>query len=408
MPSIKIINDPVYGFVKIPRDVIFGVIEHPYFQRLRHIKQLGLTHMVYPGALHTRFHHALGAFHLMTLALDTLKSKGVKITDEETEAASLAILLHDAGHGPFSHALESTIANGIHHEAISVMLMERLNTELGGKMSLAIKIFNGEYEKNFLHQLVSSQLDVDRLDYLNRDSFYTGVHEGVIGSDRIIMMMNVVDNELVIEDKGIYSIEKFLLARRFMYWQVYLHKAVVSAEQLLIKILTRAKELSAKGEELFATPALHFFLNNKINDEDFRRSPLVLDTFAALDDTDILASVKVWMNHHDKVLSLLCKKMIHRQLYKTAFYDQPAEENLLTTLREKTAKAYGISATEANYFVFSDVIENSTYSSENFKINILTKSGKVVDIVEASDQYDLHTLNKTIKKYFICHPKDLA
>jgi HD superfamily phosphohydrolase len=406
--KIKILNDPVYGFIRIPRDLVFNLIEHPYFQRLRRIKQLGLTHMVYPGALHTRFHHALGALHLLSMALETLKMKDVDISDEEAEAASIAILLHDAGHGPFSHALENILAPGIHHEELSLFFMESLNKEFDGKLSLAIEIFNGTYKKKFLHQLISSQLDVDRLDYLRRDSFYTGVYEGVIGSDRIIMMMNVVNNELVVEEKGIYSIEKFLLARRFMYWQVYLHKTVVSAEQLLIKILQRAKYLAAKGEDLFATPAFHYFLYNQINRHSFQSDSKVLDTFASLDDYDIIASIKSWITHSDIILSTLCKKMINRELNKIEFHKHPFPEEKINNLRETVSYKYSIPADQAHYFVFTDVVENSAYSAESIKINILMKDGAVLDIAEASDQYDLGTLSKNVKKYFICYPKQVS
>ena len=336
----KIINDPIYGFITLPNDLVFDLINHPIFQRLRRIKQLGLTNLVYPGALHTRFHHAIGAMHLMTEALLVLKSKGVNITDEESEAAIIAILLHDIGHGPFSHALEHTIVKGISHEDISMMLMNELNITFKGKLTLAIKIFKGDYSKKYLHQLVSSQLDMDRLDYLKRDSFFTGVSEGVVSSDRIIKMLNVAKGELVIEAKGIYSVEKFLIARRLMYWQVYLHKTVLSAENLLVKILKRAKELSLSGTELFATPALSLFLKNNFNKKDFTSKKELLNQFVLLDDYDIMASVKVWTLSDDKILSLLCSSLIDRNLYKIELQNKKFNSSYIKTLQEKIMKKY--------------------------------------------------------------------
>ena len=397
----------MYGFIRIPPDIIYKLIEHPYFQRLRRIKQLGLTDMVYPGALHTRFHHALGALHLMNMALENLRVKGVSISDDEAEGAAIAILLHDIGHGPFSHTLENVLTENIHHEELTLSFMERLNEIFPGRLATAIQIFKDKHPKKFLYQLVSSQLDVDRLDYLNRDSFYTGVHEGVIGSDRIIMMMNVVNNELVVEEKGIYSIEKFLLARRFMYWQVYQHKTVVAAEQILIKILLMAKELSQQGENLFATPALGYFLDTKINLSMFQSDSKVLDTFALLDDNDVMASIKAWASHQDKILSLLCRKLINRDLLKIEIHNQPIPESKMAMLLEQGAKAYSVPASLAHYFVFSDEVENSAYSADSIKINILRKDGSIMDIAEASDQYDLSTLSKKVKKYFICYPKEI-
>ena len=315
MNKKKIFNDPVYGFVSVPYEIIFDLIEHPYFQRLRNIKQLGLTHLVYPGALHTRFHHALGAMHLMSIALETLKNKGVKITEEESKAVTIAILLHDIGHGPFSHALESCIVPSIHHEDLSILLMKRLNIEFKGALTLAIEIFENKYDKKFLHQLVSGQLDMDRMDYLNRDSFYTGVSEGVIGFDRILKMICVIDDQLVIEEKGIYSIEKFLIARRLMYWQVYYHKTVISAEQLLVKVLRRAKEISVQGKVLFATPSFSFLLKNNPSADDFKGDERYLDAFANIDDHDIYSAIKVWTNDEDVILSKLCTELINRRLY---------------------------------------------------------------------------------------------
>ncbi|MBS1500981.1 MAG: HD domain-containing protein, partial [Bacteroidetes bacterium] len=333
MNKKKIINDPVYGFISVRNDLAFDLIEHPYFQRLRYIRQLGMTHLVYPGALHTRFHHALGAMHLMTLAIETLRSKGHRITEEEEEAVAVAILLHDIGHGPFSHALERTIVEGVSHEDISHLLMSSLNAQFGGRLSMAIDVFNGTYHKRFLHELVSGQLDMDRMDYLNRDSFFTGVSEGVISFDRIIKMLNVVDDHIAVEEKGIYSIEKFLIARRLMYWQVYLHKTVIAAEQLLANILRRARELALGGQSLFATPALRHFLEKPISKKSFEAENSHLEIFAQLDDTDIMASIKVWEESGDFVLSHLCKMLMRRNLYHVDITSEPPDEKQLAKLR---------------------------------------------------------------------------
>ncbi len=403
----KIINDPIYGFVTLPADLIYDLINHPYFQRLRHIKQLGMTNLVYPGALHTRFHHAIGAMHLMTEAIDVLRSKQIEITDAEAEAVSIAILLHDIGHGPFSHALEHTIVQGVNHEDISALFMEKLNKEFKGKLSLAIKIFNNKYKKKFLHQLVSSQLDMDRLDYLKRDSFFTGVSEGVISSDRIIKMLYVTNDELAVEEKGIYSIEKFIIARRLMYWQVYLHKTVVAGENMLVNILQRAKELSNKGEELFATPALSVFLKNNYSKKDFISNTKLLDTFALLDDHDIFSSIKVWMQHSDKILSTLCKNLVERKLFKIELKKEKIDPSYEKELIKKAMKLYKVSEKEASYYVVSGEVENSAYKPNNVKINILLKDGSVMDIAKAGDQLDVAVLSKTVKKYFICYPKNL-
>jgi HD superfamily phosphohydrolase len=403
----KIINDPIYGFVTLPDDLVYDLINHPIFQRLRRIKQLGLTNLVYPGALHTRFHHAIGAMYLMTEALQVLKSKGIKITDDETRAAIVAILLHDIGHGPFSHALEHTIVKGIHHEDISTMLMDELNKVFKGKLSLAITIFEDKHPKKFLHQLVSSQLDMDRLDYLNRDSFFTGVSEGVVSSDRIIKMLNVKNGELVIEAKGIYSVENFLISRRLMYWQVYLHKTVLSAEKLLVNILKRAKELSLNGEDLFATPALSLFLKNNFSKKDFISKPELLQQFVLLDDYDVMAAVKVWMSHKDLVLSLLCKNLIDRNLYKIELQNKNFTAQYQNQLIEKVMKKYKITAKEASYFVFSENVNNSAYNSSHFQIHILQKNGELIDVAKASDQLNLKMLSKKVTKYFICYPKGI-
>jgi HD superfamily phosphohydrolase len=403
----KIINDPIYGFVTLPDDLVYDLINHPIFQRLRRIKQLGLTNLVYPGALHTRFHHAIGAMYLMTEAIQVLKSKDIKITDEESRAAIVAILLHDIGHGPFSHALEHTIVKGIHHEDISTMLMDELNKTFNGQLTLAIKIFEDKHPKKFLHQLVSSQLDMDRLDYLNRDSFFTGVSEGVVSSDRIIKMLNVKNGELVIEAKGIYSVENFLIARRLMYWQVYLHKTVLSAEKLLVNILKRAKELSLQGEVLFATPALSLFLRNNYSKKDFVSKPELLQQFVLLDDYDIMASVKVWTNHSDVVLALLCKNLIDRNLYKIELQNKKFTPAYHNQLLEKVIKKYKITKKEAGYFVFTENVNNSAYNSSKFQIHILQKDGSLIDVAKASDQLNLKMLSKKVTKYFMCYPKGI-
>ena len=404
----KIINDPIYGFVTLPDDLVYDLINHPSFQRLRRIKQLGLTNLVYPGALHTRFHHAIGAMYLMTEALQVLKSKGIKITDEETRGAIIAILLHDIGHGPFSHALEHTIVKGIHHEDISLMLMDDLNKTFKGKLSLAIKIFKDQHPKKFLHQLVSSQLDMDRLDYLKRDSFFTGVSEGVVSSDRIIKMLNVAKGELVVEAKGIYSVEKFLIARRLMYWQVYLHKTVLSAEKLLVNILKRAKELSLSGIDLFATPALSLFLKNNFSKKDFISKPELLQQFTLLDDYDIMASVKVWANHSDTVLSLLCKNMLDRHLFKIELQNKKFSVDYKAQWQEKVMKKYKLNKKEADYFVFSESVNNSAYNSGvHHKINILFNNNVLMDVAKASDQLNIKMLSKKVTKYFICYPKGI-
>lgn len=403
----KIINDPIYGFVTLPDDLVYDLINHPIFQRLRRIKQLGLTNLVYPGALHTRFHHAIGAMYLMTEALQILKSKGVRITDEECSATIAAILLHDVGHGPFSHALEHTIVKGVHHEDISTMLMDELNKAFNGKLSLAIRIFEDNHPKKFLHQLVSSQLDMDRLDYLNRDSFFTGVSEGVVSSDRIIKMLNVKDGQLVVDAKGIYSVESFLIARRLMYWQVYLHKTVLSAEKLLVNILKRAKELALNGEDLFATPALSLFLKNNFSKKDFIGNPELLQQFVLLDDYDIMASVKVWMNHQDIVLSTLCKNLINRNLYKIELQNKNFTLAYKNQIHEKVMKKYKLSKKETDYFVFSESVNNSAYNSSHFKINILHRDGSLVDVAKASDQLNIKMLSKKVTKYFICYPKGI-
>jgi len=402
----KILNDPIYGFTSIPNELIFDILEHPYYQRLRRITQLGLTYLVYPGAYHTRFHHALGAMHLMQKAVKTLQSKGHEITPVEETAVLAAILLHDIGHGPFSHALEHSIVNGVNHEDISLMIMDRLNEQFDGKLSLAIQIFKNQHPKLFLHQLISSQLDVDRLDYLKRDSFYTGVSEGVINSDRLISMFNVRNGELVIDAKAIYSVEKFIIARRLMYWQVYLHKAVLSAEFTLVEILKRAKYLVQNGTELFSTLALNEFLKKNHSLEDFNTNSGLLDTFCLLDDFDIMTSVKEWVHHKDKVLSLLCTKIIERKLLKIELQDQPFELEYILEIQKKTEAKFNINPNESQHLVFTDKIDNKAYNPKKDKINLLYKNETIVDIADAADQLNISVLAKTVTKYFLCYPKE--
>lgn len=405
MNKRKIINDPVYGFITIPDELIFDIIEHPYFQRLRRIKQLGLTHLVYPGALHTRFHHALGAMHLMREAIDILRIKGVTVTEKEARSAFIAILLHDIGHGPFSHALEYSIVKGMNHEALSEIFMNELNRQFSGELSDAISIYKGSYSKRFLHQLVSGQLDVDRLDYLKRDSFFTGVSEGVISTDRIIRMLNVRDDNLVIEDKGIYSIEKFIVARRLMYWQVYFHKTVVSAENLLIKILERAQYLNAAGKKVFATPALDVFLSHAYSKEDFARENSLLENFAALDDDDINTSVKVWSKNEDMILSRLSSNLMNRQLFRIEFNPLPFPEDHIRMIKEQVCRQLNLTQEESFYFVYDGSIENNAYNPRTDKINILYRDGAVKDISEAYEQLNISVLSEIQRKYYLCYPK---
>ncbi|WP_353196554.1 HD domain-containing protein [Parapedobacter defluvii] len=407
MNKKKIINDPVYGFISIPSGFIFDLIQHPYFQRLRYIKQVSMTHLVYPGALHTRFQHALGAMHLMGLAVETLRSKGTAITEAEEEAALVAILLHDIGHGPFSHSLEHTLVEGVSHELLSALMMKELNEVFTGRLDLAIEIFNNRHPKKFLHQLVSGQLDLDRMDYLSRDSFFTGVAEGVISFDRIIKMMNVVDNELVIEHKGIYSIEKFLIARRLMYWQVYLHKTVLSAEQMLLKILQRAKELYGNGISLFASPSLEHFLRNKITRENFTENVSHLVHFSRLDDIDILSAVKTWAYHEDPILQMLCSRLMARTLYHTELHSSELDGRFVDDLKTRAVTYFGIDAAQVDYYVWTQLIENSAYEITSSNIKILMKDGSIQDIAEASDLSNLETLSRKVRKSAVSFPKEL-
>ena len=401
----KIINDPIYGFVKLDKGIITDLIDHPYFQRLRKISQLGLSYLVYPGANHTRFHHAIGCIFLMNKAINQIRDKGHEITKIEAEALKIAILLHDIGHGPFSHALEYSIVSNISHEHLSCLFMQRLNEEFNGKLSLAIEIFSNKHPKQFLHQLVSSQFDMDRLDYLKRDSFFSGVTEGNIGTERIINMLDIVNDNLVVEEKGIYSVEKFLIARRLMYWQVYLHKTDISAENMLIKVLKRAKHLITLGKEVYAPNSLSIFLNNNYSFNDFDTNSQLLNYFAELDDFDIYTSLKYWKNHPDFVLSSLSGMILNRRLLKikvkSIAYNTAEIENEL----EKVQQQFNISREEAKYFVFSDKVSNSTYNNEKANINILMKNGDVIDITAASDYFNIEALNKTVNKYFLCYPK---
>ena len=400
----KIINDPVYGFITLPNDIIFDIIEHPFYQRLRRIKQLGMSHLVYPGALHTRFHHTLGATHLMGKAIQTLRWKGHEITKEEETAALIAILLHDIGHGPFSHTLEHSIVKGVSHEELSSLFMKRLSQEFNGELDLALLIFEDRYAKSFLHQLVSSQLDMDRMDYLNRDSFYTGVSEGVIGSDRIIEMLNVVNNQLVVEQKGIYSIEKFLVARRLMYWQVYMHKTVVCSEVMLSFILKRSKELVKQGVDVFASPAFMVFLKQDVTLADFKSQPHLLEQFALLDDYDILGAVKVWQHHEDRVLSLLSGWLINRKLFKIEIAKVPFSSERIHFEKEYARTRYGIPEEQLDYFVATDILTNNAYNENKERINLLMKDGTVLDVSKASDNLNISALTKPVEKYFLCFP----
>jgi HD superfamily phosphohydrolase len=402
----KIFNDPLYGFISIPDDFIFDLIEHPYFQRLRRIMQLGLSHLVYPGALHTRFHHVIGAMHLMTQAIATIRRKGHEITSEEERAALIAILLHDIGHGPFSHALEYDIVHKVSHEEISGYFMDRLVKEFGEDMERALLIFKNKHHKPFLYQLVSSQLDMDRLDYLNRDSFYTGVSEGIIGSDRLIEMLNVHEGNLVLEEKGIYSIEKFIVARRLMYWQVYLHKTVVAAEFMLIYALRRAKQLTKKGENLFASPALGYFLQNDVTRSNFEKDSLVLDRFAELDDYDILGALKVWGSHTDKILSSLSERLVNRKLFKIEISKEPFSPDRIQLEKEMVRRQFDFKEEEVDFFVYADILSNNAYNQNRQNINMLMKNGEVIELTKASDNLNISALASPVEKYFLCYPID--
>jgi HD superfamily phosphohydrolase len=404
--KLKIFNDPIYGFITIPNSLIFDLIQHPYFQRLRRISQMGLSYLVYPGAHHTRFHHALGAMHLMQKAVEVLRFKGTLISEEEEMALYIAILLHDIGHGPFSHAMEQSIVEGVHHETLSLLFMEQLNKEFDGKLTLAIQIFKGEYHRKFMLQLISSQLDMDRMDYLKRDSFYSGVAEGNINSDRLIQMLCVVDDVLMMEEKAIYSIEKFLMARRLMYWQAYLHKTSLVAELILTKALKRAKELVTKGGMETVSKPLLFFMKTKVDVAEFNKTEL--DQFAQLDDSDIISALKSWQFYDDFVLSNLSKMLINRDLLKVKVGSDKFQKEDVEQLKEKLAEIYGISMAETEYFIYKGKIKNQTYSKEAEPIRIVKKDKTFEDVIDASDQLNARTLSKPVTKYYICYPKVLT
>jgi hypothetical protein len=404
--KLKILNDPIYGFITIPNPFIYDLVQHPYFQRLRRISQMGLSYLVYPGAHHTRFHHALGCMHIMQKAIEVLRFKGISISDEEENALLIAILLHDIGHGPFSHAMEHSIVEDVNHEAISLLFMNKLNEEFEGQLSLAIQIFKGDYHRKFMLQLISSQLDMDRMDYLKRDSFYSGVAEGNISSDRLIQMMTVVDDRLVIEEKGIYSVEKFLMARRLMYWQVYFHKTSLVAELILTKVLKRAKELTQKGIVLPCSEPLLFFMKNKVEISTFDNE--TLDKFAQLDDFDVISALKSWLNNDDFILSSLSKMIINRDLLKIKLNNEKFSKEVLEVSIAAFSKENNISIQDANYFVFKGKIKNQAYSIEAEPIRILKKDMTVEDVVEVSDQLNLKSLSKQVTKYYICFPKQLV
>ena len=407
MNKKKIFNDPIYGFINIQSEIIFDIIEDPVFQRLRRIKQLGLTDFIYPGALHTRFHHAIGAMHLMTKAITTLRSKNIEISNEEALALQLTILLHDIGHGPFSHALEFSLLHGVNHESLSFLFMKRLNKKYNGVLDLALKIFQDTYERKFFHQLVSSQLDMDRLDYLKRDSFFTGVSEGVIGLERIISMLNVAEDSIVIEEKGLYSIENFLNARRLMYWQVYLHKTSVSAEKMLINTILRAKDLSLSGKNIVSTPSLSEFINKEITLESFQIQPELLQSFAKLDDYDIWSGIKHWQHSDDLILSQLSVSLLSRKLFKIRLSNNPLEKKEVEKIRESISKKYGILKADSRYLFSYGEVTNKAYIGEGQSINILKKDGTVVDIAEAADLPNIKAISKIVRKHYLCYPKNV-
>ena len=405
MIDAKIINDPVFGFIKIPRGVLLSIVQHPLMQRLTRIKQLGLANSVYPAAQHTRFQHSIGAFHLMSEAITSLTQKGVFIFDSEAEAVEAAILMHDIGHGPFSHVLENTLITDISHEEISLMMMEQINREMNGALNLALKIFKDEYPKHFLHQLISSQLDMDRLDYLRRDCFFTGVNEGNIGSARIIKMLNVVDDQLVVESKGIYSIENSLTSRRLMYWQVYLHKTAVAYEKVLVNTLLRAKHLAREGKDIFAPPCLKYFLFNDVNGDMFRNDAEALNNYGQLDDNDIWSAMKVWAKSDDKILSMLATDMLDRNIFKVEVSNEPITTEREESLREQLSKAFGISKEDTSYLFSVNTIQKDMYDVNDDHITILFKDGTTKDIAESSEILNVSLLSKKIRKYYLCYQR---
>ena len=405
MNDSKIINDPVFGFIKIPCGPLLQIVQHPLMQRLTRIKQLGLASVVYPAAQHTRFQHSIGAFHLMSEAIRSLQQKGIYIFDSEEEAVEAAILMHDIGHGPFSHVLENTLIHGITHEEISLLMMEQINQEMNGALNLALMIFKDEYPKRFLHQLISSQLDVDRLDYLRRDSFFTGVTEGNIGSARIIKMLDVVDDKLVVNSKGIYSIENFLTTRRLMYWQVYLHKTAVACEKVLVNTLLRAKYLVMNGEDVFAPPSLKYFLINEVDADWFNEHEEALHHYEMLDDNDIWSAIKVWMDSHDKILSILATNLVNRNIFQVEVHEHPITEERLTDLRKEISKKTGIDEKDAHYLMNVSVIQKDMYDVNDDRIGILYKDGKIRDIAESSEILNISLLSKKIRKYYLCYQR---
>lgn len=406
LKSHKILNDPVYGFITIPSELIFTIIDHPYFQRLRRIKQLGLTDFVYPGALHTRFHHAIGAMHLMSITLDNLRNKDNEISDEEYEASLIAILLHDVGHGPFSHALEFSLLKNIPHESLSLLVIDLLNKQLNGQLDLALRIFKNQYERKFFHQLVSSQLDIDRLDYLQRDCFFTGVSEGTIGADRIIKMMAIKDDQLVVEEKGLYSIENFLSARRLMYWQVYLHKTTVSAEKMLINLISRAKDVQQGGRNLFASEEFLFFLQNNFTLEDFQKSDVLIKTFLELDDYDIWGAIKLWKKEPDYILRNISQMFLSRNLFKINLSNEAFTSEELESMLDKTQNRLQIPDEDMKYFFSHGSISNNAYVAKE-RIHILTKKGEIIDVAQAADLPNIKAMSKIVKKYYACRAKNL-
>ena len=405
MNDAKIINDPVFGFIKIPQGTLLSVVKHPLMQRLTRIKQLGLANAVYPAAQHTRFQHSIGAFHLMSEAITSLTQKGIFIFDSEAEAVEAAILMHDIGHGPFSHVLENTLITGISHEEISLMMMEQINNDLNGALNLAIKIFKDDYPKHFLHQLISSQLDMDRLDYLRRDCFFTGVNEGNIGSARIIKMLNVVEDRLVVESKGIYSIENYLTSRRLMYWQVYLHKTAVAYEKVLVNTLLRVKHLSVKGKQVFAPPCLRYFLENNVDGELFRNNPEALHYYGMLDDNDIWSAMKVWAYSDDKILSLLANDMLNRNIFKVEVTNEPITEERKNLLLSQLSEAFGVSKEDASYLMSINIVQKDMYDVNDDRITILFKDGSTKDISESSEILNVGLLSKKIRKYYLCYQR---
>lgn len=407
MNKKKIINDPVYGFITIPSPLLFDIISHPWFQRLRHIKQLGLTDYVYPAAQHTRFQHALGAMYLMTRVLDLLRKKGIEISDEEYEASVICVLLHDIGHGPLSHTLEDSLLTGINHESLSYLFMQQLNKEFNGALSLSLKIFQNTYKRKFFHQLVSSQLDIDRLDYLKRDCFFSGVSEGTIGVDRIISLLTVYKDQLVVEEKGILSIENFLNARRLMYWQVYLHKTTVSAERMVVNLIKRAQHLVKSGESLTCTESLLLFLKNSYTIENFKENQKILNAFGQLDDHDLWGAVKLWQNHNDFILSTLSTLLLQRNLFQIRMSTEPIKKDEVDQIRTNVAKSFNLLRSESSYFFSYGFVTNEAYT-EGQKINIMMKSGELLDIAQASDLPNIKAISKIVKKNYLCWPKNVS